>query len=211
PVGLRDRQVAGNDPTALADPRRTLLGAAQETWLSNTLRDSQGAGTRWRILGQQILFSPLTLPGMPVLRPDVWDGYPAARERLFDMIDNGHITDVAILAGDIHSSWALDVARNPWSAYDPKTASGSRAVEIVTPAVSSPPMFSSATQRELAMVLQPLASHLKVFEGDSRGYVLLDMTPNTLVADWYFVPTVTERTERESRAARFVCERGSSR
>jgi alkaline phosphatase D len=209
--GLRDRQVAGNDPTAIADPRRTLLGAAQETWLSNTLRDSQGAGTRWRILGQQILFSPLTLPGMPVLRPDVWDGYPAARERLFDMIDNGHITDVAILAGDIHSSWALDVARNPWSAYDPKTASGSRAVEIVTPAVSSPPMFSSATQRELAMVLQPLASHLKFLEGDSRGYVLLDMTPNTLVADWYFVPTVTERTERESRAARFVCERGSSR
>ena len=51
---------------------------------SRQLRASQRAGTRWRILGQQILFSPLTPPGMNVLRPDVWDGYPAARERVFD-------------------------------------------------------------------------------------------------------------------------------
>jgi alkaline phosphatase D len=148
---------------------------------------------------------------MNVMRPDVWDGYPAARERMFDVLDNGHITDVAILTGDIHSSWALDVPRDPWTAaYDPKTASGSRAVEIVTPAVSSPPMFSSQAQRDVAAVLQPLARHLKFLEGDSRGYVLLDITSKALQADWYFVPTVTERTEQEKRAARFVCERGSS-
>jgi hypothetical protein len=40
--------------------------------------------------------------------------------------------------------------------------------------------------------------------------VLLDVTPGTLVAEWHFVPTVTERSDRQSRAARFVCERGSS-
>jgi alkaline phosphatase D len=127
------------------------------------------------------------------------------------VIDSGHITDLAILTGDIHSSWALDIPRNPWSAYDPKTASGSRGVEIVTPAVSSPPMFSNPAQRDMATMLRPLAQHLKFLDGDSRGYVLLDVTPKSLVAEWYFVPTVTERTERESRAARFVCERGSSR
>jgi hypothetical protein len=59
-------------------------------------------------------------------------------------------------------------------------------------------------------MLRPLAQHLKYLEGDSRGYVLLDVTPKTLVADWYFVPTVTEQTQHESRAARFVCERGSA-
>jgi alkaline phosphatase D len=209
--GLRDQQVFSGDKAALVDPRRTLLGAAQEKWLSDTLRASQGSGAQWRILGQQILFSPLTMPNMTVLRPDVWDGYPAARERVFDMIDSGHITDVAILTGDIHSSWALDVPRDPWSAYDPATAAGSRAVELVAPAVSSPPMFSSQAQREIAIMARPLARHLKFLEGDSRGYVLLDVTPKTLTADWYFVPTVTERSERESRAARFVCEHGSSR
>ena len=209
--GLRDQQVADSDKAGLADPRRTLLGAGQEKWLADTLRASQAAGTGWRILGQQILFSPLTIPGMAVLRPDVWDGYPAARERVFDMIDNGRITDLAILAGDIHSSWALDVPRNPWSAYNAITGNGSKGVEIVTPAVSSPPMFSTPAQRDIAAMLRPLAQHLKFLDGDSRGYVLLDITPKTLVAEWYFVPTVTERTERDSRAARYVCERGSSR
>ena len=209
--GLRDQQVADNDRAGLADPRRTLLGAGQEKWLADTLRASQAAGTGWRILGQQILFSPLTIPGMAVLRPDVWDGYPAARERVFDMIDNGRVTDLAILTGDIHSSWALDVPRNPWSAYNASTGNGSKGVEIVTPAVSSPPMFSTPAQRDIAAMLRPLAQHLKFLDGDSRGYVLLDITPKTLVAEWYFVPTVTERTERESRAARYVCERGSSR
>jgi alkaline phosphatase D len=209
--GLRDQQAAPNDPAAIANPRRSLLGAAQESWLSDTLRASQTAGTRWRILGQQILFSPLTVPGMSVLRPDVWDGYPASRERVFDMIDGGRITDLAVLTGDIHSSWALDIPRNPWSEYEPKTGSGSRGVEIVTPAVSSPPMFSTPAQREIATMLQPLARHLKFLDGDSRGYVLLDVTPKTLIAEWYFVPTVTERTDRETRAARFACESGSSR
>jgi len=208
---LRDQQVASGDASGLADPRRTLLGAEQEQWLSNTLRDSQGSGALWRIIGQQILFSPMTMPGMGVLKTDLWDGYPAARDRVFDMIESGRITDVAILTGDIHSSWAIDVPRQPWAAYDPKTAKGSRAVEIVAPAVSSPPMFSSAAQRDLVTMLEPLAPHLKFLEGESRGYVLLDVTAKTIVADWYLVPTVTERTERESRAARFTCERGSSR
>jgi len=209
--GLRDQQVPAADKAAIADPRRTLLGAEQETWLAESLRASQAADTRWRILGQQILFSPLTVPGMNVLRPDVWDGYPAARERIFDMLESGRIADVAVLTGDIHSSWALDIARDPWSAYEPKTAKGSVGVEIVTPAVSSPPMFSTPAQREIATMLQPLARHLKFLDGDSRGYVLLDVSPKALIADWYFVPTVTERSERETRAARFVCEHGSSR
>jgi alkaline phosphatase D len=209
--GLRDQQVPTADRAGIANARRTLLGAQQEAWLAESLRASQGAGTHWRILGQQILFSPLTVPGMNVLRPDVWDGYPAARERIFNMLESGGITDVAVLTGDIHSSWALDIARDPWSAYDPKTAKGSVGVEIVTPAVSSPPMFSTPAQREIATMLQPLARHLKFLDGDSRGYVLLDISPKALIADWYFVPTVAERSERESRAVRFVCEHGSSR
>jgi alkaline phosphatase D len=72
-------------------------------------------------------------------------------------------------------------------------------------------MFSTPSQRELAKTLQGLAHHLKFLNGESRGYVLLDIGPESLQADWYFVPTVTERTDRESRAARFVCESGSSR
>jgi alkaline phosphatase D len=53
--------------------------------------------------------------------------------------------------------------------------------------------------------------HLRYLEGDGNGYVLLDITRQRLQADWYFVATVKERSDRESRAASFVCERGSNR
>ena len=126
----------------------------------------------------------------------MWDGYPAARDRVFDMIDS----EPHHRRRDPHRRHPQLVgtrraAKPVVSGYDPKTGERIAAVEIVTPAVSSPPMFSSQAQRDVATMLQPLAPHLKFLEGDSRGYVLLDITPKTLQADWYFVPTVTERTD----------------
>ena len=120
--------------------------------------------------------------------------------------------NVVILTGDIHSSWALDVPRQPWGAgYDASTGAGSLAVEIVTPAISSPPLFSTASQRDTARMLQPLARHLKYLEGEHRGYVLLDVSRDRLQADWYHVPTVDTRSEQELKAASYVCDRGSAR
>jgi alkaline phosphatase D len=210
--GLRDQQVDGRDAAALADPRRSLLGAEQEAWFFAQLRDSQRADTTWRLLGQQILFSPLSLPGFPVQRPDVWDGYPAGRNRVLDVIEQDKISNVVVLTGDIHSSWALDVPRDPWAkGYDASSGAGSLAVELVTPAVSSPPFFATASQRDAAKLLQPLARHLKYLEGEHRGYILLDVSKDRLQADWYHVPSVDTRSVQESKAASFICERGSSR
>lgn len=208
--GLRDQQVAGTDVEALADPRRSLLGAEQETWLFEQLRESQRAGTRWRVLGQQVLFASLAIPGTAVQNVDVWDGYPAARRRVFDMIAQEQLTDIAILTGDIHSSWAMDVPR-PNARYDARTGTGSVAVELVTPAISSAPMFDNAELRNRAALLKLAAPHLKYLDGEHRGYVLVDITRDRLQADWYHVPGVGTRSPRESKAASFVCERGSSR
>lgn len=208
--GLRDPQVPGNDFDALIDPKRSLLGSDQEAWFSARLRDSQRAGTAWRILGQQILFAPLTVPGIAVQNTDVWDGYPAARRRVFDLLAREKIADVAILTGDIHSSWAMDVP-DPRGKYESRSGAGSVAVEFVTPAVSSPPMFASAALKERASLLRLAAPHIKYLEGEHRGYMLLDVTRDRLQAEWYHVPTVAERTDREQHAATWVCERGSSR
>jgi alkaline phosphatase D len=208
--GLRDAQVAGTDIDALADPKRSLLGTAQEAWFSARMRDSQRAGTAWRLLGQQILFAPLSIPGIAVQNTDVWDGYPAARRRVFDLLAREQIADVAILTGDVHSSWAMDVPR-PDGRYESRSGAGSVAVELVTPAVSSPPMFASAALKERASLLRLAAPHIKYLEGERQGYVLVDLTRDRLQADWYHVPTVAERTEREQKAASWVCERGSMR
>ena len=209
--GLRDQQARGNDAKALADPSRSLLGAGQEAWFFDQLRASQRAGSRWRLIGQQILFTPLSIPGLPVANPDLWDGYVPARNRVFDMLAADKVTNVAILTGDIHSSWAMDVARNPWTGYDPTTGAGSIAVEFVTPAISSPPFFSSPELKQRAAQLRPLARHLKFLEGEHNGYTLLDVTRDRIQAEWYHVETVAQRMDKESKAASFVCENGSSR
>ena len=209
--GLRDQQAIGTDAKMLLDPSRSLLGAAQEAWFFDQLRASQRAGSRWRVIGQQILFTPLSPPGFPVANTDVWDGYAPARNRVFDMLAADKITNVAVLTGDIHSSWAMDVPRNPWTGYDPTTGAGSIAVELVTPAISSPPFFSSPELRQRAATLRPLARHLKFLEGEHNGYTLLDITRERIQADWYHVDTVAQRAETENKVASFVCEHDSSR
>ena len=209
--GLRDQQALGTDAKMLADPSRSLLGAAQEAWFFDQLRASQRLGSRWRVIGQQILFTPLSPPGFPVANTDLWDGYAPARNRVFDLLASEKITNVAILTGDIHSSWAMDVPRNPWTGYDPTTGAGSFAVELVTPAISSPPFFSSPELRQRAAMLRPLARHLKFLEGEHNGYTLLDITRERIQAEWYHVESVAQRSDTENKVASFVCEHGSSR
>jgi alkaline phosphatase D len=206
---LRDQQAGSADVATLADPGRSILGAAQEKWLFDQLRTSQRTGRAWRLIGQQVMFSRLGQPGRGALQPDSWDGYPVARDRIVELLARERVRDLAILSGDVHSSWAFDVPPNPWDGYD-RAGTGSAAVELVTPAVSSPPLFSSPELRDRAMLLRALLPHLKFLEGESRGYVLLDVTRRQLRSEWYFVPTVLERSTAETRAAAFVCERGSA-
>ena len=118
--------------------------------------------------------------------------------------------DVAVLSGDLHSSWAFDVPRNPWDGYQESTGEGSLAVELLAPAISSPPLFTDPALREQSALLRRLLPHLKLLDGDSRGYVLVDITRTQLQGEWYFVPSVLERSPAETRAAGFVCERGSA-
>lgn len=209
--GYRDRQVATDDRAALTSESRTMLGGAQEAWFFEQLRASVQAGTAWRLIGQQVMFSRLVPPDRPVFLSDAWDGYQASRERIVDFLATERVQDVAILTGDLHSSWAFDVPRSAWSTYDRATGSGSLAVELLTPAVSSPPLFTDKAIRDRAPLLRALVPHLKFLEGDSRGYVLLDLTAKELRSDWYFVPGVLERSAAETRGQSLICERGSAR
>ena len=209
--GLRDQQVTPNDLAGLVRESRTLLGAAQERWLFDQLQSSSRAGGRWRIIGQQLMFSRLALPGRPVVLADEWDGYQAARERVVDFIEKERIRDVAILSGDVHSSWGFNVPRNAWDGYNAATGDGSLAVEIVAPAISSPPLFTNPLLRAGEPGLRSSLPHLKFLEGESNGYVLLDITSERLQSDWHFVPTVSKRSDEQTRAVSLVCERGSSR
>ena len=205
---FRDRQLAPEDVVRQDRGSRSLLGEQQERWFFDRLRASKRDNTRWRLIGQQIMFSQLNPPGAPP-NPDFWEGYPAARRRVLDFLDDERLTNVSILAGDVHSSWAFNVPRNPWSAAPADNRS--LAIELVAPAISSVPLFGEPGVRERMMALRERAPHLRFLDGDRNGYVLLELTRERLLAEWYFVATTARRSDEESRAASFVCESGASR
>jgi alkaline phosphatase D len=207
---LRDEQVDSLDLGALSSPRRTILGAEQEAWLHQQLQVSVAAGTAWRVLGQQVLFSPLTPNAGPALNPDMWDGYRAERARLLDLLATANVPDVAILSGDFHSSWAFDVPADPWQGYTPSTGEGSLAVELLAPPVSSPPLFLNRTLRAQLGLLRPTLPHLRYLEGDRCGYVLVDITNERLLAEYHLVPEVRVPGATISRAGAFTCMRGTA-
>jgi alkaline phosphatase D len=190
--GLRDQQVTGDNVGAITSAARTLLGAPQERWLFDQLSGSQRAGTAWRLLGQQIMFSRLSYPGRPVPLADTWDGYQASRQRVLDFLVAQQTRDLVILAGDVHSSWAFDVPPHPWEGYTARSGAGSIAVELITPAVSSPPLFADPVVKERAPALRFALPHLKYLEGESRGYLLVTVTGARVEADWSHVPGVME-------------------
>ena len=48
--------------------------------------------------------------------------------------------------------------------------------------------------------------HLKYVAGQQRGYTVLDVTRDRLQADWWFVPSITERSDAETFGKGLVSE-----
>ena len=195
----RDEQSEKSDAVAIVDnPARSIMGLAQEQWLFNELAESKRAGVRWQLLGQQVMFAPLSLPGATAVNTDTWEGYRPSRQRVMDAIVSQKLSNVVVLTGDVHSSWAYDVPLNPWDGYDASTGRGTVAVEIVTPGVTSPSGFG--TPQQAAQRVEKYTKerpHLRYVEGLHRGYVVLDVTRERAQADWFFVPTVSEKNSSE--------------
>jgi alkaline phosphatase D len=195
----RDQQAPRREAVEVVDdPARTLLGRAQEQWLFEELAASKRAGVSWQLLGQQVMFGQTSRPGATAGSTDTWDGYRPARQRVLDAIAAQKLTNVVVLTGDVHSSWAYDIPLNPWDGYDSSSGRGTLAVEVVTPAVTSPSGFGTpeqAAQRLEKMIYE--RPHLRYLEGLHRGYVVLDVTRERAQADWYYVPTVTHQSDVE--------------
>ena len=69
-------------------PDRTLLGAAQEAWLHDGLASGPA---RWNFLAQQVRMAEVAIPpregeSEESFSLDMWDGYPAERERLLGFL-----------------------------------------------------------------------------------------------------------------------------
>jgi len=207
----RDRQLPP-DAMGLAAEERSLLGAEQEAWLEGELGRASSAGVAWKVVAQQVLFAPARRADDSAMSVEKWDGYPAARRRLLDFIAERAVEDVVILSGDFHSSWALDVPREPFSAdgYDQTTGRGAVAVEFLTPGISAPGSHDRQKAIDTAAELIEHNPHLRWVDFISQGYAVLDLTAERAQCDWYFVSDVRQRNGTEHFARAFATKRGRS-
>ena len=188
-LSVLDTRLAGRDAPAETldernEPERSLLGAVQEEWLDDRLAAAQQDGMRWKLMGQQVMVGQLGTNEQP-FNYDQWDGYPAARQRLFDSVRRHQVDNWVVLTGDIHSSWAMTLHDDPFA--DLSTPVG---VEFVTPAVTSPGIPVRATASVAEQSLRALLPHLNFVDFYYRGFVLLDITHERLQAEWWVVDRV---------------------
>ena len=193
-----------------AAPDRSILGAEQERWLADRVVASQRDGVVWRVLGQQVVFAPMHDEAGSVRNPDAWEGYSATRERLYGLWEERSLYDNVILTGDVHSSWALDVPRDPYrpEGYDEGPRRDVHAVEFVTPGITS--LVGLPAARRAAITDSVLADnpHLHWVDFSGRGYAIVDFDRTRARCEWFHVDTVERPETGEELVAVFEAPRG---
>ena len=194
----RDEQVKRDEMTAIEAPGRSILGAAQEGWLRGEMAESIRSATVWQILGQQVMFAPQTPLGRPANNADSWDGYRACLDRVFDMVEQLKVQNLAVLTGDVHSSWAFDLPRRPFDSYDPGTGRGSLGIEFAGTSVTSSSNVGGGPDGEKQLAdLRAARPHLHYVDGRYRGYYIVDVSRERLQADYFAMKTIEVRTRDE--------------
>ncbi len=177
----------------LNNPDRDMLGDAQLDFIADTLKSSKDAGKPWRLVANQVVMGRVMTPDLtpyvteeamvaieaqwagvrdfvdvskytlPVY-PDSWDGYPAAREKLYDRLRSEGVTDICVITGDAHEFWVNDL----------KDDQGVKmGVEIGTSSVSSETLanFMGGATEDYALLITQSNPDVRYYNPLNRGYV----------------------------------------
>lgn len=215
----------------LADPQRTMMGLEQEAWLAAGMKASAQSGRRWQVLAQQTVMHArgTTAPRREWLAPDEaltpemerdiafrtmlaragatsamdrWDGYPAARARLYAAA-RASGGDLVTLTGDSHNAWASNL-------FDEGGAAG---VEFAGQAVSSFGIERRFRGDPALIAADFVASNpgLVWCDTSQKGYFTLDITRDAVTAEFVFVPSGAVRSSRETGRRILTVEAGARR
>lgn len=130
---------------------------------------------------------------------DAWDGYPAARERLYAAFRRAGSKPV-VLAGDSHAAWANDL-------YDDGGALV--ASEFGATAITSPSYGSLLPG--IGDALADANKEVAFCDQDSKGYTLLTLTPAAATAQFVAVSTVLAKPFDRRVAATYRALPGQAR
>jgi len=198
----------------LADPKRRMMGAGQEAWVAGELARSVKAGHAWQVIGNEVVMAHVMYPspkkelspeqyaaipasaqkrvqryetaaalGLPA-GLDMWDGYPADRERLYGLFAKAGARPI-VLSGDSHSFWANEL-------HD---AAGKRvACEFGTTGITSPGAGELSPGINAGDLIAKANKEVVFNDQMSQGYVLLTLTRTEAKADMVAVSTIVSKT-----------------
>jgi alkaline phosphatase D len=185
-------------PDAL-DPKRTLMGDAQEHWLFGNLANARA---RWTVIGQQVIMFPRrTRRGDETLWDmDKWDGYPADRVRVLRHLRQSHAPNPIVLSGDIHLHYAADLHLDPQDERSEIVASEFTNTSISANGDGSEVSFNwDAVRKE--------NPHIRYHSG-RRGYISVTATQAEMRADYKILERVTVPNEPIRTSGTVVVEAG---
>ena len=238
PLDLGDALKGAADPIkamtnfrdgALQDPKRSMMGAAQERWLADGLASSVRAGQRWQVAAQQVVMGTTRLPanatgwattppaagsraalrqmvalaaanaGLP-LGFDNWNGYPAARARLLGGAQAAG-ANLIVVSGDSHNAWAYDLPNQGKPA----------GVEFAGHSISSYGFEArfDADPKRIAADMIAANPTLKWCDTSRRGYMTVTLGRDQARSDWLFLDTVKTRSVALSGSSSAVVGHGA--
>ncbi len=225
--GLEPEQLpmaAARTMRKVQDETRTMLGSSQEAWLANQLEDSANRQS-WQVLANQVIMARVRSPnfraslsaeqiaaqdvsyiqdliefsqlGLP-WNLDAWDGFPAARERLYTSAKQAGARLVT-LTGDTHTAWANTLV----------DAQGEqRGVEFGCTSVTSPG-FGSYMKAVDDIGAQFAAANPEVayYDPHGNGWTLVTLTDKQVRADYVKISDVTAPDFSAERTAGWSARR----
>ena len=145
--------------------------------------------------------TPITAPDTGRFWTDGWDGYPAARRRLFDDLLRYRPANPVVLSGDVHTFFATDLRPD-----------FTRAVSAANPVIATEFCGTSVTSsaRPQVRIDQYLSDnpHLKFGRSDRRGFVMMEVMPAATQVRFQALEEVSKADSGLSTIARFVVEDG---
>ncbi len=217
----------------LWDASREMLGAAQLDYIDRALRESTVQGQPWRLVANQVTMAEIIAPdlsphveekdivelekewdqarafiefsklGLP-MNLDAWDGYPAARERLYDTAKAANANDLLVLTGDTHTWWANDLYAKDGAHMG---------VELGVHSVTSPSPYNSdflgGRGSDYALLTNRENKTNRYLSGDYHGFIDLTVTPQKAEARFIAVDTITETEYNGFQKVAFEIEKKS--
>ena len=187
----------------LRNPAREMLGGEQQRWLEQGLKESKA---RWNILAQQTLMAggsqvPLVNGEDGRYWTDGWDGYPAARQRLYDALQASGAANPLVLSGDVHTFYAAELTR------DGRRAAGAGNPVIATEFCGTSITSSSRAQARTLQYVD-MNPQLKYGRSDKRGFMLFDIGPERSSVQFQGLDDVRNPASRLATLASFTVQNG---